>query len=340
MASNEESLVPMRAEMARQRADALDTFDAVAATARIIADRIRSTGTLFLYGIGGSHHVNRILEPLYLDAGIDTRAIVASDALLAPTPDPKAARVALITSQSGRSGEIVALLERTAGLEERFGITLESDGPLARRTQASLVAVGGSELAFAASRSIILSLAMHGAILEALGQSQGAARDVLRAAPPAAAECAWIVAALHDCDAMVFAGRHVMRGVAESESLSMMELARVTTLGFEGGQFRHGPFEALRRGLGVVLLRSAGPDAHGIEELAQVASDSGCVTVILDSSGLAPVPAGRTQQLPPATGLAAALQSLLFLQEVNVGVALQRIPQGVGTPLRTSKVTV
>jgi fructoselysine-6-P-deglycase FrlB-like protein len=338
MQNDNPGLILMQGEMARQRQDALATLDACRPAAALIAARVRTVGRIVLYGMGGSHHVNRIAETLYLDAGIDTRAIVVSEALLSPPPDE--ARVALITSQSGRSGEICALLQRSAGREERFGITLEPDGPLARSTPASLVAIGGSEQAFAASRSIILSLAMHGAILEALGSSQRAARDVLAAAPGLAAEAAPISTLLGACEPIVFAGRHVMRGAAESEALSMMELARVATLAFEGGQFRHGPFEFLRPGIGVVLLRSAGPDASGIEELARTASDAGCVTAIVDSSGLAPVATGRTHRLPAAAGLAAALQTLLFLQEVNVQVARRRIPRGVGSPLRTAKVTL
>ena len=325
----------MRIEMARQCQDALLTFDAVAPTARVVAERIRAVGRLVLYGIGGSHYVNRIAETLYLDAGVDARAIVVSDALLSPLP--AGPRVALITSQSGRSGEILELLSQPAGAEERFGITLEPEGPLALLTRASLIAAGGSEQAFAASRSIILSIAMHGAILAALGVDPRAALDVLTAAT--SHESTSISECVRDCDTFVFAGRHVMRGVAQSEALSMMELARVATVAFEGGQFRHGPFEFLRAGLGVVLLRSAGPDAAGIEELAGMASSAGCRTVVVDSSGLDPVSGGLTYTLPRAEGLAAALQTLLLLQEVNMAVARHLIPRGAGTAIRTSKVT-
>jgi len=326
----------MEMEMARQRADALQTITAAGKPAQWIASQIRATGRLVLYGIGGSHHVNRIAETLYLDAGIDTRAVTASDALLSPLPD--APRVGLITSQSGRSGEIVELLARPPGLEQRFGLTLDNDGPLAMQTTGSLIAAGGPERAFAASRSIILSIAMHAAILEALGIRQTAAKDLLAASKPV--DATQISYELKDADVIVFVGRHVMRGVAESASLSMLELARVPTIALEGGQFRHGAFEFLRPGLAIVLLRSAGPDASGIEELARTAVSAGCRTVILDSSGLEPVHAGLTHALEPAAGLAAALAALLFLQDINIAVALHRIEAGVGTPLRTSKVTL
>ena len=338
MSGDHQGLALLRAEMARQRPDALDTLEACRPTAARIAARIRSVGRLVLYGIGGSHHVNRIAETLYLEAGIDTQAIVASDALvLPPRAEP---RVALITSQSGRSGEITALMQRPAGPEERFGITLERDGPLARAAALCLVASGGTEHAFAASRSIILSLAMHGAILEALGVRLDDVRGVLASLPVPAAVATATASEVQECGSLVFAGRHVMRGVAESAALSMMELARMTTLPFEGGQFRHGPFEFLRPGIGVILLRSAGAAAQGLDELALNAHTAGCATVILDASGAALLGSGLSVRLPAATGLAAAIQALLFLQEVNVAVACHRIAHGAGSPLRTAKVTL
>jgi fructoselysine-6-P-deglycase FrlB-like protein len=335
MLNENPGLALMQIEMSRQRKDALLTFEAVAPVARVIAERIRACGRLVVYGIGGSHHINRIAETLYLDAGIDACAIVASQALLSPLP--AGPRVALFTSQSGSSGEIIDLLSQRAGLEERFGITLEPDSPLAQQTRGSLVAVGGTERAFAATRSIILSIAMHGAILEALGVSQHAARDVLRS--DTVQDSMRISEQLRDCSALVFSGRHVMRGVAQSEALSMMELARIATIAFEGGQLRHGPLEFLHAGLGVVLLRSAGAASAGIDELASAASQAGCRTVIIDSSGLDPVSDGLTYTLPRAEGLAAALQTLLLLQDVNIDAARYLIPRGAGTALRTSKIT-
>ena len=338
MNADHPGLILMQSEMARQRRDALETLESSRAAAALIAERIRTLRRLVLYGIGGSHHVNRIAETLYLDEGIDTRAVVASDALLSRPQEVSA--VALLTSQSGRSGEICSLLRRPAGREERFGITLEREGPLAQSVRSSLVGVGGTEHAFAATRSTVLCLTMHGAILEALGSSQRATREVLGAAPFLPSDTDRVASVLRGSEVIVFVGRHVMRGAAESEALSMMELARMPTLAFEGGQFRHGPFEFLRPGIAVVLLRSAGPDASGIAELAQTATAAGCVTVILDSSGLEPVAACETYRLPAAAGLAAVLQTLLFLQEVNVNVARYRIARGVGSPLRTSKVTL
>ncbi len=327
-------LALMHSEMARQCPDALATL-AAAATAATIATALRASPRLVLYGMGGSHHVNRMVEPLYREAGIDARAMSASEALMAPLP--AANRVALFVSQSGESGEIIDLL-RLPWTDRRFALTLNAGSTLGRGTEGAIVACGGPENAFAATRSIVLTIAMHAAILSALGQDQAALRAVL--AKDQAADIAALDTALAACDVVVFAGRHVQQGVAESAALSLMELSRVPAIGFETGQFRHGPFEFLRPGLGIVLLRSAGPDQSAIAPIAAATIAAGCMTAVLDA-GQGDLPAGCLRiKLARNEGLAAAASMLLTLQRLNIAVALRRIPHAIGTPLRTTKVTV
>jgi fructoselysine-6-P-deglycase FrlB-like protein len=333
---DDEGLQLMRAEMARECADALASMDGNRAVAARIVESIRRTGRLVLYAMGGSHYVNAVVEPLYRDCGIDCRAMLASDALMAPLPDRP--RTALIASQSGESGEIVELLATDAGAEERYGLTLNAESTLGTRTRGTLLAAGGPELAFAATRSIILTIALHAAVLDALGQPQGALRAAFAAGR--LVDIGAADAALTSCDVVVFVGRHAMSGVAQSGALSMMELARVPTIGLEAAQFRHGPYEVLRPGVGVVLLRSAGPDSESIPPIALSTIAAGCATVVFDASGEAALPGCVTIALPQARGLAAAAHMLLAFQPLNIAVACRRIAERVGTPLRTTKVTV
>jgi fructoselysine-6-P-deglycase FrlB-like protein len=332
----DEGLQLMRAEMARECADARASMDSNGAVAGQVVESLRRTGRLVLYAMGGSHYVNAVAAPLYRDCGIDCQAMLASDALTAPLPDTP--RTALIASQSGESGEIVELLARLPGAEERYGLTLNAGSTLGTGTRGTLLAAGGPELAFAATRSIILTIALHAAVLEALGQPQEALRAVLASATTA--EIGAVDAALAGCDVVVFVGRHALSGVAQSGALSMMELARVPTIGLEAGQFRHGPYEMLRPGVGVVLLRGAGPEGAGIPAIAASTVAAGCATVVFDASGEAALPGCVTLALPPAEGLAAAAAMMLAFQPLNIAVACRGIAAGVGTPLRTSKVTV
>ncbi len=331
-----EGLLRMQAEMSRQCADALATLDANAAAAAAAAKSARATGNVVLVAMGGSHHVNAIVAPLYRELGLDCRACTASELLLFPLPDTP--RTLLIASQSGRSGEIVELLGSPAVTGDKFALTLDGDSPLAKACVAALVAHGGPEQAFAATRSITLTVAMHGAILEALGAPKGVLRDVFAAAEIPVIEA--VDQSLAASDAVIFAGYGPMAGVASSAALSMMELARVVTVGFEGGQFRHGPFEVLRPGLGIVVFRSAGTDGPLARPLAEAALAAGCATVVFDASDEAPIVGATTVKLPVNSGIAAAVSMLLALQPLNIAVARRRIARDIGTPLRTSKVTI
>jgi fructoselysine-6-P-deglycase FrlB-like protein len=331
-----EGLRRMQAEMSRQRGDALATLDGNDEAAAGAAASARKTGSIVLCAMGGSHHVNTIMAPLYRMLGLDCRAMTASEFLSSPLPTTS--HTLLIASQSGRSGEIVQLLQTPGAGGEKFALTLDGESVLAKSCNAALVAHGGAEQAFAATRSITLTLAMHGAILNALGISKHALRVVFKAAD--GPEIDKVEVALAPCKAVIFAGYGAMAGVASSAALSMMELARVLTIGFEGGQFRHGPFEVLQPGLGIVLFRDAGPDGTLVQSLAESTLEAGCSTIIFDASGQAVIPGVTTVPLPRNTGTAAAASMLLALQPLNIAVALSRVRGDVGTPLRTSKVTI
>ncbi|MFX7780667.1 hypothetical protein ABTJ96_20370, partial [Acinetobacter baumannii] len=71
----------------------------------------------------------------------------------------------------------------------------------------------------------------------------------------------------------------------EMAALGLMELGRRPTLALEGGQFRHGPLEMLRPGVGLVFLKAGGPSAQHTEGLIAIARQAGLTPVVLDTSG-------------------------------------------------------
>src|SRR5262249_20611936 len=210
----------LESEMSRQHGDALASFEQGRVVAERIAESLGRTGRLLLVGMGGSHYVNRAVEAAYRAHGIDATALVASELLAAPLPDRP--RTAILTSQSGASGEILRLLAVSPGREERFGLTLEASSPLARQLP-SLIGVGGTERAFAATRSLMMSFALQAAVLALLGEPveaglQSLHRPLLR--PVGAA-----VEMLAGKRAVIVSGRGAMAGLAEAGALSLMELA-------------------------------------------------------------------------------------------------------------------
>ena len=323
----------IRAEMSRQAADALASFNGAGEAARAIADSARRTGRLLLLGMGGSHAVNRTVEPLYRRAGIDATAVPVSEMLYAPLGAQT--RTALLASQSGESAEIVRYLDGPAETEERFGLTLDGGSRLARSVP-SLVGHGGVEQAFAATRSLTVSLALHGRVLQELGLDQaealGAAQAISDTEIGPAAEL------LSGKKAVVFSGRAALQGIAEAGALGLMELARIPCFALEGGQLRHGPVEALGPDLGVVLIRAAGAAPELTTGMAELCVEAGGRPVVLDASGLEPIPGAVTVQLPQRADLAAVFTVLPAMQRLMIEVATRMVADA-GTPIRATKVT-
>ncbi len=319
-------------EMARQAADAIASFAAVHDQAASLAAALRASGRLLMLGMGASHAAARIVEPLYRSCGIDALALPLSEQLTAPLSI--ADRVVIVTSQSGESAEVARWLASTPERLNVFGMTLDGASLLAR-TVPALTAAGGPETAFAATRSLTVTLALHLAVLARLGVDPEPALAILGNPPVAAVGPA--VDAFAGVSAVVCSGR-ALHGVAEALALGLTELSRVPAFALEGGQFRHGPLEMLGPAVGVVLITSDEPGAALIAGAARSAVEAGSPVVLADSSGATPVAGTATLAFPGASGLAAAFAMLPTMQRFMLEFAARRVAD-VGTPRRSTKIT-
>ncbi len=320
-------------EMARQSNDAIASFEGAGAQASSAAQAIGSTGRLLMLGMGASHAAARIVEPLYRGLGIDTIALPLSEQLTAPLAI--ADRAVIVTSQSGESAEVRRFFLNQAQRRNVFGMTLDG-GSLLAETVPSLVAAGGVEIAFAATRSLTVTLALHLAVLARLGVDPAPALAVLKTAAPAP-DVSPAVDAFAEVNAVVCSGR-VLQGVAEALALGLTELSRSPAFALEGGQFRHGPLEMLGPDIGVALVRSDEPGAGLIAGAAQSAVEACSPVALFDSSGAAPVDGAITLASPRASGLAAAFAMLPAMQRFMLEFAARRVAD-VGTPRRSTKIT-
>jgi fructoselysine-6-P-deglycase FrlB-like protein len=325
-------LIAIEKEMARQNADAISSFEAAAPLAVTIAQSLRRTRRLLLLGMGGSHAVARAVEPLYRSLGIDAVALPLSEQL--GQPMPLAGKTILLTSQSGESAEVLRWLSEAGVPSGTFGLTLEGGSTLAR-TVPSLVGAGGTEQAFAATRSLTVSFALHMAILSALGEDPAEALAILHAEQGPDVDAA--VAALANVSAVVTSGR-VMHGVAEAIALGLTELSRVPCFPLEGGQLRHGPMEMLGPNIGVVLFRAGDATSQLVARMALSARQAGSPVIVFDASGDAPVEDTVTVDVGRASGMAAIFALLPAAQHFMLGFAGARVAE-LGTPVRSSKIT-
>ncbi len=319
-------------EMARQNADAIASFEDNGEQAKTVVASIRKTGRLLLLGMGGSHAVNRTVEPLYRAFGIEAIAVTLSEQLGMPLPIE--GRTVLITSQSGESAEVLRWFTETGGTEDTFGLTLEGTSSLARSAP-SLVGAGGTELAFAATRSLTVSFALHLAVLSALGDDPAHALSVLNA--PADIDIEAALSAFDNVATVVTSGRR-LQGLAEALALGLTELSRYPCFSLEGGQLRHGPMEMLGPKVGVVLFRGDDATADLVTAMAVSAVETGAPVVVFDCSGKPPVSGATMLSFVPATGLAAIFAMLPVAQRFMIAFAEARV-ENAGTPVRSTKIT-
>ncbi len=326
-------LIAIDREMARQHADAIASYEGATATAQRIAGSLKSTGRLLLLGMGGSHAVGRAVEPLYRALGIEAVAAPLSEQLGQPLSIE--GKTILVTSQSGESAEVLRWFRETdGGTSETFGLTLEEDAFLAK-TVPSLVGSGGMERAFAATRSLTVTFALHLAVLAALGADPADALRALRY--PEAPTIDGALAVLADVGAIVTSGRK-LQGLAEAIALGLTELSRLPCFSLEGGQLRHGPMEMLGASIGVVLFRAADPTAKLVEAMATSAAEARSPVIVFDASDEPPAAGATTIRFKPAAGMAAILAMLPVAQSLMIAFADARV-ENAGTPVRSTKVT-
>jgi fructoselysine-6-P-deglycase FrlB-like protein len=336
MSSNDKrpaGLLAIDREMARQHADATATYEGAREMAAIVAAPIRATGSVLLLGMGGSHAVNRTVEPIYRARGIEAIAVPLSEQLSEPLSIEN--RTVLVTSQSGESAEVLRWFKETGGgTKHTFGLTLEGGSSLARAAP-SLIGAGGTELAFAATRSLTVTFALHLAILAALGDDPAPALAMLGKEQPKDIRPA--LAAFSQVSAVVTSGRR-LQGLAEALALGLTELSRLPCFSLEGGQLRHGPMEMLGPKVGVVLFRGNDHTAGLVTAMALSVVETGAPVVIFDSSGEMPVAGATTIPFEAATGPAAIFAMLPVAQCFMIAFAEARVADA-GTPLRTTKIT-
>lgn len=325
-------LLALQAEMARQHADARQSYDGNGETAAKIAAALRNNRALVLLGMGASHAVNRMVEPTYRALGIQAISLPLSEQLYAPLDLSRS--VVIVTSQSGESVEVIRLFEMLGKHGNVFGLTLEG-GSLLARSCPSLIGAGGTERAFAATRSLLISLALHQRVLAELGDDPASALAALD--QPEMPDLTPALTAIKGVSALVFSGRE-MRGLAEAAALGAMELGRLPAQALEGGQFRHGPLEILGATVGVVLSKSDEATADLVDGLAKLCVAAGSPTVVLDASGGKAVPGTIHLTVRKAAGVAAALALLPPAQKLVIDLADARVPN-VGTPVRSGKIT-
>ena len=244
-----------------------------------------------------------------------------------------------ITSQSGASAEVGALLERVQGSGATvLGSTNDMSGPLAQSADVVLELHAGAERTVS-TRSYINTLAAHALAVDVILRAPPDP-ELLGAAVPMAR---WLedwadhAAALDHAvrrPTLYVLGRGTSMAAVATGALIIKEAAKVAVEGMSAPQFRHGPLELADPDLVAVVLAGSEPEQAANSRTASDLRQLGATAVLLGGTS------GDTDL--PLPGLASPrslpLAEILPLQALSVVLAERR---GVepGAFRQISKVT-
>ena len=248
--------------------------------------------------------------------------------------------LALGISQSGRTPEIVTVLERFARAGARtVAVTNDPASPLAAAADVGVALGAGEEGAVPATKTFTAQIAAMAVVAEALGEVPwgdadwellpGVVDRVL--SDPGPAERA--AQALGDTEELVAIGRGLLMCVALEAALKLREAAGVRAEGWSAADFRHGPVTVASDDLPLLAVSADGPAAADVEELATELGAAGTPVLRLADRPEAdlPYPAGLPEPL-------CAIPASVRAHQLALAVALRR---GVDPddPPRLRKVT-
>jgi glucosamine--fructose-6-phosphate aminotransferase (isomerizing) len=254
--------------------------------------RLAGRNRLLFSGMGTSEFSPLAIRPALAAIGITCETIDSGEWLHYPIPLPGEEGQVVLISQSGESVEIRALLELGLPGHDIVAITNDEESTLARAAALVFPLCAGEEAAITTktfTNTLGVLLVMARSLTGAGGREQALASLDAVAAQLEVGEdgsLASIAQALVPCHALAFVGRGPAVAVARQGALTYMEGLRRPAAAFTGGAFRHGPFEAVGPGLGVVVLAPEGRSRDISVGLAQEAARLGAAVAVVTDADL------------------------------------------------------
>ena len=216
--------------------------------------------------------------------------------------------LAVAVSQSGRTPEIVTVLERASAAGARtIAITNDRRSRLAQGADAVLDLRAGEERAVPATKTFTAQVAAFAVLAEALGgvpwsdadwrSLPEAVRWVLGDVEPPAA----VARGIGEAAGLITVGRGYVFAIALEVALKLKETTGLPAQGYSAADLRHGAIAIVERGFPVLALSPAGPAEQDVAELVGELEARGA-RVFLAAEGRG--------DLPVRPGLAEPLQAI------------------------------
>ena len=309
---------------------ALEKFLSAAFPAAVSGLDFTKFDRIILTGMGSSDYATIPLEIALAQAGLPVWRIQTNRLL--EMPQLITSRSLLwMTSQSGRSGEVVALLNLLGekGRPTLIATTNNTASPLARVADHLLELHSGPENTVSC-KSYMNSLAIthlmaarlqgrdDNQVRNEIAASAGQLRTALNTAAPDIEDIAARSLA-SDCPRFALCGTGMDSATALTGALIMKEAAKVAAEGYVGGEFRHGPMELAGAGL-TALLFGNGDRNETLERLSGDLAESGSAVY-----AISPIPyPGARQIAVPVDMFGRLSQSMHVIQRLCVALAKEK----------------
>jgi glucosamine--fructose-6-phosphate aminotransferase (isomerizing) len=283
---------------------------------------------IVLTGMGASYHALHPLQIRLVEHGYHAVAYETSELIhyYAAALTPRS--LAIAVSQSGRSVEIVRLLEAAAaegeGRMRIIGVTNTPESPLATRADSTILTHAGAESSVSCKTFVATLLALEWLGTALRGADRKQIESTLREAAPAAqsyltgweAKVSNLANLLDGVRALFVTGRGASMAAAGAGGLIPKESAHFHAEGMTCSAFRHGPFEMI--GASVLVLVFAGdPKTAALnEKLVQDVRNAGGRAALVGPQS--DVDALRIPLTPPAVR---PVVEILPLQLVSLALA-------------------
>ena len=221
-----------------------------------------------LTGMGGSYYA---LHPLFfaLNRRGVTALMVETSELIHSIPEVlDAATLLVVLSQSGRSVEVLRLLEMRRAAPV-IGVTNHADADLAKRADAVVLTQAGEEVSVSCKTYVASLLALQWLRGVLCAEDRGRVSGELQEAAPAAerylsdwrdhARELWTE--MQDVKHLFLVGRGDSLATAGTGGLILKESTKFHTEGMSSAAFRHGPFEMTGPGVFVLVFEGEGTAA-------------------------------------------------------------------------------
>jgi glucosamine--fructose-6-phosphate aminotransferase (isomerizing) len=306
-----------------------DTLRGLEATAVLegVARRLRhgELRRVVLTGMGSSHLG---LVPLHLrlvDAGLAPLTVESSELLHYQRRLLAAGTLLVLVSQSGRSAEILRLLEVVRGRGVvTIGLSNTAGSPLAREATASVLTHAGEEATVSCKTYLAAqaALAWLGEVLA--GGDREAARAALGEAVPGVAaylaawrsHAEWLAERLDGVRAVYYTGRGPSLAAACSAGLITKESTHRPSEGMSSAAFRHGPMEMLDAAVFLLAFAGAARTRSLNEALVADVRAAGARAFLAAEDATEPA-----LRLPPVPDLARPVVELMPVEMVTLAIA-------------------